>query len=176
MKKMLALIMATLLALSAAAFAEVAKWETGESIPDVLRCDEMASLFEISLDDRTDDETTVVLHGKNEAWGNTFISFYLKDLDDGETFPTMADMSQIPDTTVTQGDWNGYKNVFMYTLEYDDGTSEHFFTAPVMDDDDKEVEDLLTVHIGVTKIEDESVAMERDDAISAVVDSLKVDD
>ena len=29
----------------------VAKWETGESIPDVLRCDEMASLFEISLDD-----------------------------------------------------------------------------------------------------------------------------
>ena len=45
-----------------------------------------------------------------------------------------------------------------------------------MDDDGKEVDDLLTVHIGVSKIEDESAAMERDDAISAVVDSLKVDD
>ena len=45
-----------------------------------------------------------------------------------------------------------------------------------MDDDDKEIENLLTVHIGVSKIEDEPVAMERDDAISAVVDSLKVDD
>ena len=169
MKKMLALMMAALLALSAAAFAE-----TYRSDDITFEYDEKN--FEISLDDRTDDETTVVLHGKNEACGNTFISFYLKDLDDGEKFPTMAEMSQIPDTTVTQGDWNGYKNVFMYTLEYDDGTSEHFFTAPVMDDDGKEVEDLLTVHIGVTKVEDESVAMERDDAISAVVDSLKVDD
>ena len=62
-----------------------------------------------------------------------------------------------------------------YTLEYNDGTSEHFFIAPVMDDDGKEVEDLLTVHIGVSKIEDESVAMARDDAISAVVDTLKID-
>jgi hypothetical protein len=88
----------------------------------------------------------------------------------------MAEMSEIPNTTVTQGDWNGYRDVFMYTLEYDDGTSEHYFIAPVMDNDDKEVEDLLTVHIGTSKIEDESVAMARDDAISAVVDSLKVDD
>lgn len=41
---------------------------------------------------------------------------------------------------------------------------------------DKAVDDLLTVHIGVSKIEDEPVAMARDDAISAVVDTLKVDD
>lgn len=169
MKKMLALVIASLLALSSAAFAEIYR-----SDDITFEYDENA--FEVSVDDRTDDETTVVLHGKNEAWGNTFIAFYLKDLDDGEKFPTMAEMSQMPDTTVTQGDWNGYKDVFMYTLEHDDGTSEHFFIAPVMDDDDKEVEDLLTVHIGVSKIEDASVAMARDDAISAVVDSLKVDD
>jgi len=169
MKKMLALVIASLLALSSAAFAEIYR-----SDDIIFEYDENA--FEVSVDDRTDDETTVVLHGKNEAWGNTFIAFYLKDLDDGEKFPTMAEMSQMPDTTVTQGDWNGYKDVFMYTLEHDDGTSEHFFIAPVMDDDDKEVEGLLTVHIGVSKIEDASVAMARDDAISAVVDSLKVDD
>ena len=167
MMKMLALIIAALLALSTAAFAETYR-------SDDINFEYDENAFEVTLDDRTDDETTVVLHGKNEAWGNTFISFYLKDMHDGEKLPTMAEMSQIPDTTVTQGDWNGYKDVFMYTLEYDDGTSEHYFIAPVMDG--KEVEDLLTVHIGISKIEDESVAMARDDAISAVVDSLKVDD
>ena len=29
----------------------VAKWESGESVPDVMRCDQMAALFDISLDD-----------------------------------------------------------------------------------------------------------------------------
>ncbi len=29
----------------------IAKWETGESVPDVLHCDRMAEIFEISLDD-----------------------------------------------------------------------------------------------------------------------------
>ena len=168
MKKMLALVIAALLALSASAFAEIYRAD------DItFQYDEKA--FEVSMDDRTDDETTVVLHGKDEAWGNTFISFYLKDLDDGEKFPTMAEMSQIPDTTVTQGDWNGYKNVFMYTIEDEDGTSDNFFIAPVADGDG-EVEDILTVEISVSKIDNDSVAMARDDAISAVVDSLKIDD
>ena len=29
----------------------VAKWESGESVPDVLRCDSIARLFEVSLED-----------------------------------------------------------------------------------------------------------------------------
>ncbi len=29
----------------------IAKWETGESVPDVLHCDRIADVFEISLDD-----------------------------------------------------------------------------------------------------------------------------
>ena len=169
MKKMITVLMAALLALSAVALAE-----TYRSDDISFEYDENA--FEISLDDRTDDETNVVLSGKKEAWGHTFISFYLRDLEDGEKFPTMEDFAAMPDTTVTQGDWNGYKNVFMYTVEYDDGTSESFFIAPVMDDDGDEVDDLLTVQIGITKIDDEAIAMGRDDAISAVVDSLKVDD
>ena len=45
-----------------------------------------------------------------------------------------------------------------------------------MDDDGDEVEDLLTVEIGIENIEDEETAMERDDLISAVVDTLKADD
>ena len=29
----------------------VAKWESGESLPDVLRCDQLAEVFDVSLDD-----------------------------------------------------------------------------------------------------------------------------
>ena len=29
----------------------LAKWESGESVPDVLRCDRLAELFDVSLDD-----------------------------------------------------------------------------------------------------------------------------
>lgn len=169
MKKLIAILMAALLALSTVAFAEIYR-------SDDLNFEYDENAFEITVEDRTDDETTVVLYGKNEAWGHTFVAFYVRDLKDGEKFPTMEEMSQMPDTTVTQGEWNGYKDVFMYTLENDDGTAESYFIAPVMDKDDKEIEDVLTVHIGTSKIEDEAVLQERDDAISAVVDSLKVDD
>ena len=169
MKKLIAILMAALLALSTVAFAEIYR-------SDDLNFEYDENAFEITVEDRTDDETTVVLYGKNEAWGHTFVAFYVRDLKDGEKFPTMEEMSEIPDTTVTQGEWNGYTDVFMYTLEYDDGTTENYFIAPVKDKDDKEIEDVLTVHIGTSKIEDEAVLQERDDAISAVVDSLKVDD
>jgi hypothetical protein len=169
MKKLIAILMAALLALSTVAFAEIYR-------SDDLNFEYDENAFEITVEDRTDDETTVVLYGKNEAWGHTFVAFYVRDLKDGEKFPTMEEMSQMPDTTVTQGEWNGYKDVFMYTLENDDGTAESYFIAPVMDKDDKEIEDVLTVHIGTSKIEDEAVLQERDDAISAVVDSLKVDE
>ena len=169
MKKLIAILMAALLALSTVAFAEIYR-------SDDLNFEYDENAFEITVEDRTDDETTVVLYGKNEAWGHTFVAFYVRDLKDGEKFPTMEEMSEIPDTTVTQGEWNGYTDVFMYTLEYDDGTTENYFIAPVKDKDDKEIEDVLTVHIGTSKIEDEAAIQERDDAISAVVDSLKVDD
>ena len=169
MKKIFAIVMIAILALSTVAFAENYR-------SDDVKFQYDEKNFEITLDDRTDDETTVVLSGTNKAWGNTYIRIYVHDLDDGEKFPTMDEFAEMPDTTVTQGDWNGYKGVFMYTLNNDDGTTQDFFIAPVMDDDGDEVEDLLTVEIGVTKIEDEDIAMERDDLISAVVDTLRVDD
>ena len=49
------------------------------------------------------------------------------------------------------------------------------FIAPVIDDDG-EAEEMVTVTIGVTKLEDEYAAMARDDVISAIVDTLRVDD
>ena len=34
----------------------LAKWESGESVPDVLHCDQMAELFDVSLDDLLHNE------------------------------------------------------------------------------------------------------------------------
>ena len=62
MKKLIALIMAALLALSVVAFAET--YHTGDVVFDY---DE--KVFDISLDDSTDDVTNVVIYGKVETWG-----------------------------------------------------------------------------------------------------------
>jgi len=169
MKKMIALLMAALLALSAAAFAET--YHTGDITFDY---DEQA--FEITLDDSTDDVTNVVVYGKVEAWGHTYVNFYMEDLKDGDHFPTAEELAKENNVEVTQGEWNGYSNVLMCAIEGDDGMTRSTFVVPVMDDDDNEIDDILTVGIGTSKIEDEAVLQERDDAISAIVDSLKLDD
>lgn len=168
MKKIFAMILIAILALTASTIAE-----TYRSDDITFEFDEQA--FEITKDDRTDDETDVVVYGKNEAWGRTYINFYLVDLKDGQKMPTADELAAESNATVTQGEWNGYQNVLMYTIEGEDGMTRDFFVVPVMDDD-REVDDILTVQIGTSKIDDEAVLMERDDAISAVVDSLKVDD
>ena len=170
MKKMIVMLLVAILALSATAFAATYTYE------DDIRFEYDETAFDITMEDHTDDEDLIILIAKDEAWGETFIRIHLADLRDGETFPTMDEFTAMPDAKdLTQGEWLGYKDVFMYTVEYEDGTSEHYFIAPVTDDDG-EVEDILTVVIGVTAIEDEDAAMERDDLISAVVDTLRVDD
>ena len=170
MKKFFAILMVAILTLSTTAFAATYNHD------DDIRFQYDDTKFEIGMDDHTDDEDLVILTGKDAAWGDTFIRIHLADLHDGETFPTMDEFTAMPDAKdLTQGEWNGFKDVFMYTVEYEDGASEHYFIAPVIDDDG-EVEDILTVVIGVSQLEDEDTAMERDDLISAVVDTLVVDD
>ena len=171
MNKFFAILIAAVLALSCtAAFAATYTYE------DDIRFEYDDAKFEISMDDHTDDEDLIILDGKDAAWGNTFIRIHLADLDDGETFPTMDEFTAMPDAKdLTQGEWNGFKDVFMYTVEYEDGGAEHYFIAPVTDDDG-EVEDILTVNIGTSPIEDEDTLMARDDQISAVLDTLRVDD
>ena len=171
MNKFFAILIAAVLALSCtAAFAATYTHE------DDIRFEFDDAKFEITMNDHTDDEDLVILTGKDAAWGDTFIRIHLADLHDGETFPTMDEFTAMPDAKdLTQGEWLGFKDVFMYTVENEDGASEHYFIAPVIDDDG-EVEDILTVVIGVNAIEDEETAMTRDDLISAVVDTLRVDD
>ena len=173
MKKFFALALITILTLSltTTAFAATYRYD-GDDI--IFTYDE--NLFEIVEDDHTDDEDSVVLAAKDETWGQTYVRIYVADLDDGEGFPTMEDFAAMPDTTVEQMEtWAGFKNVFTYTLENDDDTTQTFFIAPVYDDDG-EIEECLTVEIGVTKMDDADKAMLRDDAISEILNTLKVDD
>ena len=170
MKKLFAILLVAILTLTATAFAATYTYK------DDIAFKYNEEFFEISMDDHTDDEDLVILTGKEATWGDTFIRIHLRDLDDGEAFPTMENFTAMPDASeVTQGEWNGFKDVFMYTVENVDGGMEYYFIAPVTDDDG-EVEDILTVNIGVSEVDDEGVAMNRDDLISDVLDTLKVDD
>ena len=168
MKKIFAILLIAILSLSAVAFAETCK-------VDDIAFDYDPEIFDVSFEDRADDETTVVLSNLDETWEQVYIRFYVRELEDGETFPTLAEFPDMGGTEVTQGEWNGFDDVFMYSVAYDDGTSQHFFIAPVADDDG-EIEASLTVEIGITELEDEDVAMTRDDQISAVLDTIKVVD
>ena len=171
MKKTIAILMAAILALALCTTAFAATY-TDRDRDLTFEYDD--KLFEITMDDQSDDELLVILSGKEKTWGETSVSIHLADLDDGEKFPTMADFDDMVAATgdkVTQGEWNGFKDVFMYTSTFEDGTSESVFIVPIYDHDEPEVEDILTVKIGVTAMED---SMARDDAISAIVDTLKV--
>ena len=169
MKKIIVMLMIAALALSTAALAETYKC-------DDLRFEYDATAFDITMDDHTDDEDLIILSGKNEAWGDTYVRIYLQELEDDERFPTLDDFVDMGDTVVTQGDWNGYNDVFMYSYETEDGATVSLFIAPVAGDDDGEIDDILTVEIGVCPIEDDETAMDRDDLISGILDSLIVDD
>ena len=171
MKKMIVMLLIAILTLSATAFAATYNYE------DDIRFEYDESAFDITMEDHTDDEDLVILIAKDESWGETFIRIHLGELRDGETSPTMDDFTAMPDATdIPQGEWNGFKDVFMYTVNNTvNNFTEHFFIAPVIDDDG-EIDAILTVDVGVSPIEDEDTAMTRDDLISAVLDTLKVDD
>ena len=170
MKKTIIMLLVAILVLGSTAFAATYRYH------DDIRFEYDDTAFEITMDDHTDDEDLVILTGKDAAWGDTFIRIHLRDLDDGEKFPTLDTLTAMPDASeVTQGDWAGFKGVLMYTVEYDDGATENYFIAPVRDDDG-DIDDILTVIIGTSKLDDEDAATTRDDLISNVVNTLYVDD
>jgi len=166
MKKIIALILIGILALSTAgAFAATYNHD------DDLSFTYDDAYFTITMDDHTDDEDLVILSDKN----NGFVRIHLADLDDGEKFPTAEEVATAQNVEVeTLETWGNFKNVVTYTYTIDTYT-ETVFIAPVYDDDG-DVDDILTVNIGAEKIENEDAAMERSDRISEIVDTLKADD
>ena len=158
MKKLIAALLIAVMVLTAAvAFAE--QYE-GEDI--TFTYDENA--FEITTDEVDDGGHFVVLNAKEEAWGKTYIRFYVYMEEEDGQFSSVESLQELlPDIEITQGEWNGFNDVIMYN----DGT-EQLFLVPLTTGEQ------MTVGICVTEIEDEDVAMERDDQISAVLDTLKI--
>jgi len=160
----------TILLIAVMALAGCAALAEGTYASDDLSFSYDAQSFEVTTDYHADDNQMVILSGKNDAWGAVAIRIELKD---GEAFPTPETLAAPAGAEVTQGEWHGFQDVLMYTTS-SGSFVESVFVAPVRDDDG-EIDDTLTVTITVDDIGGEA-AMARDDRISAVLDTLKVDD
>ena len=173
MKKIIAILIAAILALSATAFAAT---YTNRDRDMTFEYDD--ALFKVNLEEENDDDVLVILAGKDEAWGETIMSFELSEVNKVNQFPKVEDfagLSDDPADAPTQGEWNGFRDVIMYGNSEGELHASNFF-VPVYDDDDNEIEEILHVEYRVSPIEDEAVAKTRDDAISAILDSLKLID
>ncbi len=168
MKKFICTVIAFALAFTAvAALAETATY-TDRSEDFTLAYDTDA--FEITLEDYQaddDDNLILVLSGRNEAWGEVFIQFTRTELEDEEDVKASqeAEAQLIAGMGATKGEWNGFYDVLMYTAE-DETCTEQSFVIPCTDDE------TMAILVHVENIEDEEAVMARDDAISAVLDSL----
>ena len=131
--------------------------------------------FDIASDEDVEDLHLLVLQGIRAEWDEYAIAFAMRELEDGETAPSLDNPGDFVEdgATLEQGEWNGFENVIMYTTETDD-TLQQVFVVPV--EDDGEVEDVLAITVTTKKLDDEEAAMAQSDAISAVLDSLVIDD
>jgi len=172
MKKLLVMLLAAILALSATAFAATYNYDNDITF----EYDDKA--LEITFEEHKDDEDRIILGFKDAAWDDGYITIQVQDIEDGDHFPTNEEIAKEINVDVstleTLASWGNFTNVVTATFTTDDFTETMFF-APVTDDDG-EVEDILTVVVGTTAIENEEIATQRDDAISTIIDTLKVDD
>ena len=169
MKKLLPMLLAlAMLFLSASALAEDVAYDDPAGALAFVYDD---SVFEIEADDDNGSEHLVVLNGTQEDWGEYFISLYVRELAEDELFPTVDEYAELEDslnTEVSQGEWNGFQDVIMYTVQ-DDTSYEQVCIVPLAVADS-----LMTVDVKVELLEDEEASMARDDAISAVLDTLSI--
>ena len=169
MKKLLPMLLAlAMLFLSASALAEDVAYDDPAGALAFVYDD---NVFEIEADDDNGSEHLVVLNGTQEDWGDYFISLYVRELAEDELFPTLDDYAELEEglnTEVTQGEWNGFQDVILYTVQ-DDASYEQVCIVPLAVADS-----LMTVDVKVELLEDEEASMARDDAISAVLDTLSI--
>lgn len=164
MKKLIAMLLVGILALSATAFAATYNHD------DDITFEYDDKYFEVSQDDHPDDEDLVLLKKDNN-----YIIIHLHEMKDGETFPKLEEIETENNAKVeTMETWANYKNVLTYAYDAD-GFHEEVFIAPVYDDDG-EIDAILTVNVGNETIEDEEAAIEFSDKVSDVINTLKVDD
>jgi len=171
MKKFIAILVAVILALSATAFAAT---YTNRDRDLTFEYDD--TKLKIDLESETDDDLIVMLKPTDAAWGEeTSLTIHLTDARDNTPVPSVSDFDGMGEEPATQGEWNGFKDVVMCTYPEGNHTNS-VFNIPIFDREDGELEETLTIIVSTSPIEDEAVITERDDNISAVLDSLKVID
>ena len=130
-------------------------------------------LFEITREDRGDDELLVELTARPEEWKGASILVHLVDLKD-DAAPTLESFRDIEETygvKVTQGHWNGHDDVFAYAVDKDDH-HEQVYVMTVYDAEDEEPEAVLSVNVNTEALQDEQATEKRDNAIDAVLETL----
>lgn len=170
MKKILVMLLVGILTLSATAFAATYNYDNDITF----EYDENA--LEITLEEHKDDDDKIMLGFKNESWGAGTITIQLQEIPDGKLYPTRDEIAESLGTEALENldTWGNFTDVITASFVNGDVT-ETKFIAPVYDDDGK-AEEMLTVTIGITDLDDEAAAQDRDDAISDIMDTLKIDD
>lgn len=173
MKKMLIMLLAAIMALSATAFAATYNYDNDITF----EYDEKN--LEITFEEHKDDEDRIILGFKNKAWGDGYITIQYQELPESETgsyYPTWEEIAEGLGTEELENlpTWGNFTDVITASTTTE-GLTETTFIAPVFDDDGSHA-DMLTVVIGTTQLDDEDAATARDDAISTVVDTLKIDE
>ena len=172
MKKLIATLLAAAMMLTCAALAA-----TYDEDGIFFEYDD--AVFEITLNERSAESATVILNAKDEALEHTFINISLEMPVDGEALPTVEDFAEAEEiyhTKVEQiGEWLGFKDVSTFTYdpsdEYSAWHAEEFF-VPIADGDTARA--VLDIFVCADTLADEEAGIAYSDAMSAVLDSLKV--
>lgn len=116
-------------------------------------------------DDAEDSDLVITMNGTYAFWGNTMIQFQKTKIEDPEDFDDSFAEIEEAGIEVTRGEWNGFQDVHMYAFDDEDSLEQRFIVRP-------EEGVSLAVIVMVDKLDDEEMSMARDDAISAVLDTL----
>ena len=93
------------------------------------------------------------------------IQFQKTKIEDPEDFDDSFAEIEKAGIEVACGEWNGFQDVHMYAFDDEDSLEQRFIIRP-------EENMSLAVIVTVDKLDDEEMSMARDDAISAVLDTL----
>ena len=116
-------------------------------------------------DDAEDSDLVLTMNGTYAFWGDAEIQFQKTKIEDPEGFDDSFAAIEEAGVEVTRGEWNGFEDVHMYAFDDEDSLEQRFIVRP-------EEGVSLAVIVTVDKLDDEEMSMARDDAISAVLDSL----
>lgn len=164
-RKMIALALAAMLLVCGCALADTNYSDRDEML--TLTYDD--ALFEIALEDYASEDANadlvLILTGKNEAWGETDIE--ILRIQETIADADIAELEEALGIQTERGEWNGFENVISYSFEEENLTE----ATHIIQYDDTHT---LTVSVLAESLEDEELLTQRDDAVSAVLDSLKL--